>query len=349
MADIATRYKNNPILAPGDIKASEVNLKIECLLNPGAFTFNNKTWLIVRVAERPEQKEGIISFPVLTGTGKTEIVEIPINHPELDSSDVRVISYKGENYLTTISHLRLLYSNNGIDFYESDEYPALYGEGEFESFGIEDCRVSQIDDTYYLTYTMVSSNGVGVGLRTTKDWKVFEKKGMIISPHNKDCAIFEEKINDRFYALHRPSSPELGGNYIWLAESPDGIHWGNHKCIAKTRENKFDSKRLGAGAAPIKTERGWLVVYHGATEGNRYCLGAILLDLENPSLVIARSEEPIMEPKEIYERKGFFGEVIFTNGHIVNGDQIQMYYGAADEFVGLATFSVSEILKSLQQ
>lgn len=349
MSDIANRYKNNPILAPKDLKASEHNLKIECLLNPGVFTFDEKIWLLVRVAERPEQKEGIISFPILNGKGATEVIEIPLNHPDLDTSDVRVLKYKGEDYLTTISHLRLLYSENGIDFQESIEYPPLLGEGIYESFGIEDCRVSQIEDTYYLTYTMVSSNGVGVGLRTTKDWKSFEKKGMILSPHNKDCAIFEAKINGKYYALHRPSSPELGGNYIWIAESFDAVHWGNHQCIAKTRENKFDSKRLGAGAAPIKTDKGWLAIYHGATKENRYCLGAILLDLEDPSLVIARSEDPIMVPTETYERTGFFGEVIFTNGHIVKGDQIDIYYGAADEFVGLATFSINEILKTLGQ
>lgn len=349
MTDIANRYKNNPILAPKNLKASEDNLKIECLLNPGVFKFDNKIWLLVRVAERPEQKDGIISFPVLTSTGKTEVIEIPLNHPDLDTSDPRILKYKGENYLTTISHLRLLYSENGVDFFESNNYPALHGDGKYESFGIEDCRVSQIDDTYYLTYTMVSSNGVGVGLRTTKDWKKFEKKGMILSPHNKDCAIFEEKINEKYYALHRPSSPELGGNYIWIAESFDAVHWGNHQCIAKTRENKFDSKRLGAGASPIKTKNGWLTIYHGATLENRYCLGVILLDLENPSIVIARSEEPIMVPLESYEKTGFFGEVIFTNGHIVDGDQIHIYYGAADEFVGLATFSIKEILKTLGQ
>ena len=240
MTDIANRYKQNPILSPKDLKASEENLEITCLLNPGAFQFDNKIWLLIRVAERPEQKEGIISFPILTGTGKTEVVEIPLNHPDLDASDPRIINYKGDDYLTTISHLRLVYSGNGIDFKESKEYPPILGEGEYETFGIEDCRVSQIEDTYYLTYTMVSSNGVGVGLKTTKDWKTFEKKGMIFSPHNKDCALFEEKINGKFYALHRPSSPELGGNYIWIAESPDGKHWGNHKCIAKTRKGKFD-------------------------------------------------------------------------------------------------------------
>lgn len=90
---------------------------------------------------------------------------------------------------------------------------------------------------YHLTYTKVSSEGVGVGYIFTKDWKKFERRGMIFPPHNKDCAIFGEKMNYRYYALHRPSSPELGGNYIWLAESPDLLHWGNHKCIATTREN----------------------------------------------------------------------------------------------------------------
>ncbi|MCF4101396.1 glycoside hydrolase family 130 protein [Gillisia sp. M10.2A] len=349
MTDIANRYKGNPILSPKDLSASEEDLRITCLLNPGTFQFDNKIWLLIRVAERPEQKDGIISFPILTGTGSTKVIEIPLNDPELDASDARVINYKGEDYLTTISHLRLMYSDNGTDFKEADEYPPILGEGEYEAFGIEDCRVAQIEDTYYLTYTMVSSNGVGVGLKTTKDWKNFENKGMMLSPHNKDCAIFEEKIDGKFYAFHRPSSPELGGNYIWIAESPDGEHWGNHKCIARTREGKFDSKRLGAGAAPIRTDKGWLMIYHGATEKHRYCLGAILLDLQDPSKVLARSEEPIMEPTATYETTGFFGEVIFTNGHIVKGDEIMMYYGAADEFVGLATFSIKEILKTLEK
>ncbi|MBK5208940.1 MAG: glycoside hydrolase family 130 protein [Flavobacteriaceae bacterium] len=349
MTDIAKRYKHNPLLSPKDLKPSNKHMIIECLLNPGVFEFNGKTGLLVRVAERTVQKEGIVSVPIYNNLGKVEILNFNLNDPKLDTSDARIINYDGMDYLTTISHLRLLFSDDGITFKESEAYPSIFGEGEYESFGIEDCRVAKIEDTYYLTYTMVSTNGVGVGLRTTKDWKNFEKKGMILSPHNKDCAIFEEKINGLFYAFHRPSSPELGGNYIWLAESPDAVHWGNHKCIAKTREGKFDSNRLGAGAAPIKTEKGWLEIYHGATAGNRYCLGAILLDLKDPSKVIARSEEPIMEPKATYELTGFFGEVIFTNGHQLIGDKINMYYGAADEFVGLATFSIKEILKTLEQ
>ena len=349
MTDIANRYSENPLLSPKDLKPSNKNMLIECLLNPGTFEFNGKIGLLVRVAERTVKKDGLISVPFYNDFGKVEILDFKLDDPKLDASDARVINYDGVDYLTTISHLRLLFSDDGITFSESEEYPALFGEGEYESYGIEDCRVSKLEDIYFLTYTMVSPNGVGVGLRTTKNWKDFDKKGMIFSPHNKDCAIFEEKINNKFYALHRPSSPELGGNYIWIAESPDGIHWGNHKCISKTRTSKFDSKRLGAGASPIKTKDGWLAIYHGATEKNRYCLGALLLDLKDPSIVIARSEEPIMEPLAEYEKTGFFGNVVFTNGHLVNGDEISVYYGASDEHVCLATLSIKSILKSLKK
>lgn len=349
MSDIATRNKQNPLLSPKDLNPSSEHMIIECLLNPGVFSFKGKIGLLVRVAERTVQNEGFLSVPIYNEVGKVELLDFELNDPKLDASDARVINYNGTDYLTTISHLRILFSDNGIDFYEDADYPPLFGEGVYEAYGIEDCRVSQIEETYYLTYTMVSSNGVGVGLRTTTDWRNFEKKGMIFSPHNKDCAIFEEKINANYYALHRPSSPELGGNYIWLANSPDAVHWGNHKCIAKTRKGKFDSKRLGAGAAPIKTDKGWLEIYHGATEKNKYSLGAILLDLNNPSVVIARSEKPIMEPIAEYEQTGFFGNVVFTNGHIVDGDSVSVYYGASDEHVCLANFSIKEILKTLGQ
>lgn len=346
MKDQAQRFIENPLLSPADLKPSRAGLEISCLLNPGVFTFEEKTWLLVRVAERPAQQEGIISFPVLKDDG-IEIIEIPANDPELNADDPRVIRYKGIDYLTTLSHLRLLRSDDGVRFYEPEGYPILQGETLQEAFGIEDCRVTLLEDTYYLTYTAVSEQGVGVGMRKTKDWKHFESEGMIIPPHNKDCAIFEEKINGKFYALHRPSSVDIGGNYIWIAESPDGIHWGKHKCIITTRKGSWDSARVGAGAAPIKTEKGWLEIYHGANAAHQYCLGAFLLDLNDPSIVIARSENPIMIPSTTYELSGFFGHVVFTNGHVVKGDELTIYYGAADEFVCGAKFSIAEILNAL--
>lgn len=350
MKDIAKRFVENPLLSPHDIPASKDGLEITCLLNPGAFKFQGKTWLIVRVAERPKQKEDMISFPILTETGAITIIEIKKDDPELVATDARVINYKGTDYLTTLSHLRLLCSDESVKFYEPEDYPALVGEGILETFGIEDCRVATIDGKYYLTFTSVSDNGVGIGLRTTTDWKNFQKHGMIFPPHNKDCAIFEEKINGLFYALHRPSSVDIGGNYIWIASSPDGVHWGNHHCIVRTRKGAWDSKRVGAGAAPIKTEKGWLEIYHGANENHQYCLGAFLLDLNDPTKVLSRTEEPIMVPSTEYELSGFFGNVVFTNGHIVEPDRdtVMVYYGASDEFVCGAKFSIKEILSLLK-
>ncbi len=350
MSDIAKRFEANPLLSPADLKASTEGLEITCLLNPGVFTFQHKTWLIVRVAERPAQKDNIISFPILTEKGSIEIIEIKKDDPQLDATDARVINFKGVDYLTTLSHLRLLCSDDGIKFYEPEGYPILVGEGILQAFGIEDCRVSLIENKYHLTFTAVSGNGVGVGLRTTTDWKIFESHGMMLSPHNKDCAIFEEKINGLYYALHRPSSVDIGGNYIWLTSSPDGLHWGDHKCIIKTREGAWDSARVGAGAAPIKTDKGWLEIYHGANEKHQYCLGAFLMDTDDPSKVIARTEAPIMVPTAAYETSGFFGNVVFTNGHTISsdGDTITVYYGAADEFVCAAHFSLAEIFSLLK-
>ncbi len=345
--DISRRFQQNPILVPNNVAPSTPAVKIECLLNPGVFRFNNKIWLLVRVAERPEQEEGKTTLPIYNEAGKLELLSFNNDDPKFDDSDKRVFEYDGEHYLSTLSHLRLLSSEDGIHFIEDPTYGPVFPFGAQETFGIEDCRVSQIEDTYYLTYTKVSPKGVGVGLITTKDWKNYDRKGMIFPAHNKDCALFEEPINGKYFALHRPSSPSIGGNYIWIAESPDLEHWGNHQCIATSRKGYWDSARVGAGAAPIKTEKGWLEIYHGADENHRYCLGALLLDLNDPSKVLARSEEPIMEPNAEYEQTGFFGNVVFTNGHLVDGDKVTVYYGASDEVICGAELSISEILKSL--
>lgn len=317
------------------------------MLNPGVFVMDGRICMIIRVAERPEQKEGKISFPVYEDN-RFKVLEFDRDSPDIDLSDPRVINYKGQDYLTTLSYLRLVFSDDGVHFHEDSKYPPVFGSGFYESFGIEDCRVATMDDGYCLTFTEVSPVAVGVGMMHTRDFRHFTHEGMIFPPHNKDCALFEEKIDGRYYALHRPSSPELGGNYMWIAESPDRIHWGRHKCVATTRKGFFDSARLGAGASPIRTDEGWLVIYHGADSSNRYCLGAMLLDLKDPSRVLARSSEPIMEPVAPYEQTGFFGNVVFTNGQIVDGDTVHIYYGASDEVICKADFSIKEILAMLK-
>ena len=345
MADIARRFKDNPLLKPEDLAPSVDGLKIECLLNPGAFTYDGKTFLLLRVAERPEQKKGRISLPIMED-GAIRILEFDRNDSDLEADDPRKIRYKGRFYLTTLSHLRLVHSKDGRDFRPTNGRP-LIGSGPLEAYGIEDCRVTRIDSSYYLTYTAVSGDGIGVGMMSTSDWSEFSERRMIISGPNKDCAIFGEKIDGFYYCLHRPSMAPVGGNYIWIAKSPDLEHWGDHRCIVRTRRGMWDSERVGAGAAPIKTPRGWLEIYHAADDNSRYCLGALLLDLKDPTKVIARSKEPIMEPIMEYEQTGFFNNVVFTNGHVVCGDTITVYCGAGDRVICGAELSMAEIFDML--
>lgn len=345
-SDLAIRSSRNPLLKPEDVIPSRPDMVVECILNPGVFRFDGQTWMLVRVAERPRQDEGKISFPVLID-GKMDVLTFDLGDPLLDVSDPREVKYDGEQYLSTLSHLRLFKSADGEHF-EDAQLPLHIGIGELENFGVEDCRVATMDDgEFLLTYTAASASGYGVGLKRTRDWQQFEHVGLILPPANKDCAIFEEKVNGQYVCLNRPSGIIVGGHYIWLSFSNDLEFWGRHTCLAKTRKGMWDSSRVGAGAAPIKTDRGWLVIYHGANETSRYCLGALLLDLDDPTKVLARSEEPLMEPLEDYEKNGFFGEVVFTNGHVVDGDVVTIYYGASDSVICSATLSIREILDTL--
>lgn len=348
MADLARRFAENPILRPADVPPSRDGLLVECLLNPGAFRYGGRVGLLLRVAERPQQMPGIRSTPILDPLEPSGIAVLSVrtDDPDLDDSDPRAFVYKGMKYLTTLSHLRLAWSDDGVHF-TPDPIPTLVGHGALESFGIEDSRVCEIDGVYYLTYTGVSPAGVGVCMSSTRDWRTFTNHGMIISPSNKDCALFPQKVGGEYLCLHRPSNIYIGGHDIWLASSPDMTHWGDHRCIARSRPGMWDSARVGAGAEPIWTPQGWLAIYHGANEQHRYCLGALLLDHNDPAHVLARSIEPIMEPTAPYEQTGFFGNVVFTNGHLVDGDTVSVYYGAADEVICGAHLSVTEILGTL--
>jgi len=345
--EIATRFEANPILRPANVPASQEGLAVECVLNPGAFRYRGRTGLLLRVAERATPRPGFVATPVRDDEGAVEILEFA-DDESVDRSDPRAIRRGNDVYLTTLSHLRLAWSDNGVNF-EVVDRPTIAGLGAVERYGVEDCRVTEIEGTFYLTYTEVSPDGYGVGLISTSNWSEFTRHGMILPPPNKDCALFPERIDGQYLALHRPSTVGLGGSFIWLARSPDLIHWGEHVCLLRTRPGMWDSARVGAGASPIRTPHGWLEIYHGANHENRYCLGGLLLDPNDPEKILARSTHPIMEPLADYEQTGFFGNVIFTNGHTLDGDELTVYYGAADEVMCGARFSITEILQTLER
>ena len=214
MKSIIKRYSENPILTPENLQLSDSSIEIICLLNPGVFVYKDRIGLLLRVAVRPLPKPGFVSI-LTAGDRGFHIMDIATDDKDLDLSDPRVLTYKGENYLTTLSYLQPMFSDDGINFYEDADFSVIYGKDDYSTFGIEDCRVTFLEGKYYLTFTSVSPMGVCVAMKMTKDWVHFTDMGLILPPHNKDCTLFDEKIEGRYFLLHRPSSPEIGGNYIW--------------------------------------------------------------------------------------------------------------------------------------
>lgn len=214
---------------------------------------------------------------------------------------------------------------------------------------MEDPRITQIGDVYYINYTSVTENGAATSLISTRDFETFERHGIIFAPENKDVTIFPEKINGMYMAFNRPVPGGIGNPEMWLAQSPDLIHWGHQKHFCGISDaDSWDNGRIGGGAVPFKTEQGWVKIYHAADRNDRYCLGAFLLDLSDPSRVIAKTEAPILEPEAAYETEGFFGNVVFTCGCLVEGDCVSLYYGAADDKICRADFSVSQLLAGMK-
>ena len=268
--------------------------------------------------------------------------------PGLDLADPRVIKYSGQVYLTSISHLRVARSRDGVHF-AIEPQPALLPEDALEEFGVEDPRITEIDGTYWVNYTAVSRRGIATALASTRDFRSFERHGVIFTVENRDVTIFPERVGGRYLALHRPVPAGIGAAEMWLASSPDLRHWGDHRWVLGPRPGAWDSHRLGGGAVPIRTPRGWLEIYHGVDETSRYCLGGVLLDLERPERVVARSAQPLLVPEADFERQGFFGNVVFTCGALLlqDGDTVRVYYGAADSVTAAADFSLEDILASL--
>ena len=310
---MANRFIQNPILTTRDIEPSQLGFVVECVLNPGVFLFEGKTWLLLRVAERPIQTEGVISLPILLEDGTMEILEFSKDDPNLDLSDARMVTYKGKTYLSTLSHLRLVCSDDGIHFHEPTLMPTkIFGKGLLETFGIEDCRVSFMDNIYNLTYTQVSENGVGVGLMQTRDWQHFDRIGMILPPHNKDCALFEEKIGGEYYCFHRPSGIALGGNFIWIASSPRLDSLGQTPL-------SYSNPRRNVGLCPRRCrscayQNGQRLVRNLSWRKRKQPLRARAQSCSTlmiPTKVLARSIEPLFEPTAPYELTGFFRQCCF--------------------------------------
>jgi beta-1,2-mannobiose phosphorylase / 1,2-beta-oligomannan phosphorylase len=347
------RAPENPIVTPAMVLSSRPDLEVIGVFNPGVIRYQDEVILLLRVSEAPRKvSPSIAAAPIYNAeTRRMEIKHWQVDAKGPDVSDPRLVVANGRTWLTSISHLRLARSPDGIHF-EVDGLPALGPDSRYESFGIEDPRITLLDGTYWINYTAVSEHGIATGLASTKDFKSYERHGVMFPPPNRDVTIFPQKIDGKYMALHRPMPEGLGQSAIWTASSPDMFSWGNHRLVATAREGMWDDVKVGGGAVPFRVHVDrrdcWLAIYHGVGRNPpTYSLGALLLDLYEPSKVIARSREPILRPEAPYEKEGFFGSVVFTCGALTDGDLVRIYYGAADDVTAVADLSLQEILAGL--
>jgi predicted GH43/DUF377 family glycosyl hydrolase len=256
-----------------------------------------------------------------------------------------------------LSHLCAARSSNGIDGWRIDPVPTLASDPRFpeEIWGLEDPRITYVPelDQYAVTYTSYARGGPGVSLALTKDFKSFDRYGVIMQPEDKDAALLPRRIGGYWALIHRPVTTL--GAHMWISYSPDLRHWGSHKIILEARRGGWwDANKIGLCSPPIETPKGWLTIYHGVrhtASGSIYRLGLALFDLERPDVCLQRGDSWMFGPEAPYERNGDVNDVVFPCGQTIgaDGDTINLYYGAADSSMALATGSIRRLLEWLDK
>ncbi len=257
-----------------------------------------------------------------------------------------------------LSHLTAARSRNGFDGWRIDAEPTLLPSPRThpeEEWGIEDPRITRLEEEerWAITYTAYSTGGPLVSLATTRDFGSFERHGSVMPPEDKDAALFPVRFHGRWAMIHRPVSTFPGvGAHIWISFSPDLKHWGDHQILIPARRGAWwDAGKVGLSPPPMKTDEGWLILYHGVKEtpaGCIYRVGLAMLDLDDPRRLIARSDEWVFGPEAPYETIGDVDKVVFPCGWTLMGDQVRLYYGAADTSIAMATASLSDLLAWLK-
>jgi predicted GH43/DUF377 family glycosyl hydrolase len=258
-----------------------------------------------------------------------------------------------------LSHLSVARSDDGVSGWRIDSQPSFAADPANypqEEWGVEDARVTGVEGDRrqcVIAYTAYSHSGPMVSLATTEDFVSFSRLGAVLPPDNKDAAVFPRRFDDRYAMIHRPAAAGSSGAHMWLSFSPDLVHWGEHRILLRARRGAWwDANKIGLGPPPLETPQGWLILYHGVRTtagGCLYRLGLALLDLEDPSRVLRRSDQWVLAPEMPYERQGDVNGVVFPCGWILDeaSGMIRLYYGGADTCLALATAQLSEVLDYL--
>lgn len=278
-------------------------------------------------------------------------------------------------------YLGLATSKDGVHFVRQSDLPVLEPDYNGEDGGcVEDPRLVKMGEWYYLTYAsrpyapgrywlnapkpwfnppkngprFLSWNNSVTYLAITQDFRTYKKLGRITDSRgdDRDVYIFPETINGQYVRLSRPMFA-CGKGYenenpaIWITFSDDLLEWGAPTLLMKG-EYWWESKKIGGSCPPIKTPYGWFMITHGVCKNDdSYRVGAILMDLNDPTKIIARTQEPIMEPEATYEKSGFYNGCVFPTGNVVKDGILYVYYGAADKFVCQATCVFEDLLQEM--
>jgi predicted GH43/DUF377 family glycosyl hydrolase len=253
------------------------------------------------------------------------------------------------------SHLTVARSYDGLSNWRVDRRPSFMADPSNrpeEAWGVEDPRLTWVEDReeWIIAYTAFSDRGPLVSLARTKDFVHFTRIGPVTLPEDKDAAVFPRRFGGRYAMIHRPVSPDRSGAHIWISFSHDLIGWDDHRVLLEARRGAWwDANKIGLSPPPLETKEGWLLLYHGVRRtagGCLYRLGLALLDLEDPTCVLRRSDEWIFAPEMPYERLGDVNGVVFPCGWILDpaSGVVRFYYGGADTCLALATAHISDLL-----
>ena len=264
-------------------------------------------------------------------------------------------------YSNYVSRIGYASSNDGLSFIRRKEV-AICPEVDYENYGMEDPRLMTIEDETYVTYVVLSNYvknnpSISTALAKTDNFTNYKRLGIITIPgsEDKDVVLFPkfngEGTFQSYMMLHRPSTwvgPEYNTERpsIWIAEGDSINNFKKHSPLVKP-EQSWEALKTGAGVPPIKTEKGWLVIYHGVSAEHVYSAGALLLDIKEPRKILGRTKTPLLTPEEDYEIKGDVNNVVFPTGACILDNKLLVYYGAADKVCCVATVELREILDYL--
>lgn len=352
------------ILGPEHLAPSLPGFVVAGVLNAGFFYFAGKLLLVVRVDEvvdshivnESKEKYGADDAVPFFDYETSTLSAVPVNYPPHydPDHDYLVISpsfgmvTSRRIYFSYLSHLRLLEVDPDCS-YRTDTI-ILSPSYRHDCYGCEDARAVIVDNTITLIYNGLGICGSTIHRAQLADNLSVASREMILAPDQKHGCLFPHRISGQLIMATRPLvRTYVNAAGIWLYSSYDGVRWKVLGPVVLPRpDNIWDSIRVGPGAPPIRTNKGWLLFYYGVDKDRSYHTGAVLLDLKNPTQIISRSSMPLLSPEYDWELNGRRADTVFPSGANFDGkDRVQLYYGAADTCVGVATFSLDELVSHM--